>query len=89
MIIVTGGAGFIGGNLVRGLNRAGYDDILVVDDLADGRKYQNLVEGSISDYWDIEQLRQFVEKNQAFKTEIKALFHRAPVLSLRNGMGAI
>ena len=33
MIIVTGGAGFIGSNLVRGLNRAGHEDILVVDDL--------------------------------------------------------
>lgn len=76
MIIVTGGAGFIGSNLVRGLNRAGHNDILVVDDLADGRKYQNLVQGSISDYWDIEQLRQFVEKNQTFKTEVKALFHQ-------------
>jgi len=76
MIIVTGGAGFIGSNLVRGLNTAGHDDILVVDDLSDGRKYQNLVQGSISDYWDIEQLRQFIEKNQTFKTAVKALFHQ-------------
>ena len=76
MIIVTGGAGFIGSNLVRGLNRAGHNGILVVDDLADGRKYKNLVKCNISDYWDIEQLRQFVEKNQAFKTEVKALFHQ-------------
>ena len=33
MIIVTGGSGFIGSNLVRGRNRRGIDDILIVDDL--------------------------------------------------------
>jgi ADP-L-glycero-D-manno-heptose 6-epimerase len=52
MIVVTGGAGFIGSNIVRALNRAGEDDILVVDDLTDGRKFANLVDCRISDYWD-------------------------------------
>ena len=31
MIIVTGGAGFIGSNLVKGLNNNGEEDILIVD----------------------------------------------------------
>jgi ADP-L-glycero-D-manno-heptose 6-epimerase len=52
MLIVTGGAGFIGSNIVRGLNAAGRDDIIVVDDLSDGRKFFNLVDCSIADYWD-------------------------------------
>ncbi len=52
MIVVTGGAGFIGSNIVRALNRAGEDDILVVDDMTDGRKFANLVDCRISDYWD-------------------------------------
>jgi len=76
MIIVTGGAGFIGSNLVRGLNRAGHDDILVVDDLTDGVKFRNLADCRISDYWDIEQLQLFVEHNQSFPGEVAALFHQ-------------
>ncbi len=52
MVIVTGAAGFIGSNLVRGLNRAGERDILAVDDLSDGRKFENLVDCEIADYWD-------------------------------------
>lgn len=52
MIVVTGGAGFIGSKLVRGLNDAGREDIVVVDDLTDGHKFSNLVGAAISDYRD-------------------------------------
>jgi ADP-L-glycero-D-manno-heptose 6-epimerase len=50
MIVVTGGAGFIGSNLVRGLNRRGHTNILVVDDLTEGDKFRNLVGCEIADY---------------------------------------
>jgi ADP-L-glycero-D-manno-heptose 6-epimerase len=43
MIIVTGGAGFIGSALVWELNRLGCDDILIVDRLGREDKYRNLV----------------------------------------------
>jgi nucleoside-diphosphate-sugar epimerase len=36
MIVVTGAAGFIGANLVLGLNAKGATDIIAVDDLQDG-----------------------------------------------------
>lgn len=42
MYLVTGGAGFIGSNLVRELNADGIHDIVVVDDLRNPRKAANL-----------------------------------------------
>ncbi|AUQ23729.1 ADP-glyceromanno-heptose 6-epimerase [Dickeya zeae] len=54
MIIVTGGAGFIGSNIVKALNDNGYRDILVVDNLKDGTKFINLVDLDIADYMDKE-----------------------------------
>lgn len=76
MIVVTGGAGFIGSNLVLGLNARGYDDILVVDHLTNGVKYKNLVECRIADYLD---RSTFLERLQqgAFRAEaIEAIFHQ-------------
>ena len=57
MIIVTGAAGFVGANLVRGLNRLGHHDILAVDDLTDGDKFVNLVGAQIADYMHKDEFR--------------------------------
>lgn len=51
-VVVTGAAGFIGSNLVHGLNAIGVDDVIAVDDLTDGPKYRNLLGASLSDYFD-------------------------------------
>ncbi len=57
MIIVTGAAGFVGANLVRGLNHMGHRDVLAVDDLTDGDKFVNLVGAHIADYMHKDEFR--------------------------------
>ncbi|WP_427915423.1 ADP-glyceromanno-heptose 6-epimerase [Ramlibacter sp. MMS24-I3-19] len=51
-VVVTGAAGFIGSNIVKGLNARGIDDIICVDDLTQGDKFRNLADLRIADYVD-------------------------------------
>lgn len=74
MIVVTGGAGFIGSNLVRGLNRRGYDNILVVDDLTQGDKFLNLVDGKIADYLHKDDFRRRLLQGEF--ANIEAVLHQ-------------
>ena len=74
MIIVTGGAGFIGSNIVKALNDKGITDILVVDNLKDGTKFVNLVDLDITDYMDKEDFLIQVMAGEEFG-EIEAVFH--------------
>src|SRR6202008_3589824 len=50
MIWVTGGAGFIGSNVVASLNEAGRSDIAVNDILGSGGKWRNLAKRQIADF---------------------------------------
>jgi ADP-L-glycero-D-manno-heptose 6-epimerase len=50
MIIVTGGAGFIGSAMVWKLNREGMRDIIIVDELGKTAKWKNLVNLGYVDY---------------------------------------
>jgi ADP-L-glycero-D-manno-heptose 6-epimerase len=51
-VVVTGAAGFIGSNIVKGLNARGIGDIIAVDDLTQGDKFRNLADLRIADYLD-------------------------------------
>ncbi|MFV2057264.1 MAG: ADP-glyceromanno-heptose 6-epimerase [Thiohalomonadales bacterium] len=75
MIIVTGGAGFIGSNIVKGLNQRGIDDIIVVDNLKDGTKFKNIVDCNIADYLSKEEFLTRIIANQSFSKDLKAIFH--------------
>lgn len=72
MIIVTGGAGFIGSALIWQLNQSSYNDILVVDDLGSGTKWKNLAKRSIHDIISIEAFPNFLKEYQG---TIDAIFH--------------
>jgi len=76
MIVVTGGAGFIGSNLVRGLNQRGIADVLVVDDLSDGRKFRNIVDCTIRDYRDKEDFLNDILTEKYQPKDIQAIFHQ-------------
>lgn len=76
MIIVTGGAGFIGSNLIRSLNRQGYKDILVVDNLKRGEKFVNLVDCEIADYQDRSTFLKQLQSREYFAASIRAVFHQ-------------
>jgi len=74
LIIVTGGAGFIGSNIVKALNEAGEENILIVDRLGKTDKWKNLRDLKFLDY---EHKDTFLEKFErgTFDREVKAIIH--------------
>ena len=72
MIIVTGGAGFIGSNIVRGLNAMGYTDIIIVDNFGHSQKYLNLNRLRFADYIDKSELLDKLPQ----LGKISAVFHQ-------------
>ena len=69
MIVVTGGAGFIGSNLIQELNNRGREDILLVDDLSDPRKIHNIKALKFQDYVDKDKFMELF----GFLTENKMI----------------
>lgn len=80
-VLVTGGAGLIGSNLIKNLNKNGIEEILVVDDLTDGSKITNLSTVKFVDYVDKDDF-----KADEFK-DIECIFHLGACSSTteRNG----
>jgi ADP-L-glycero-D-manno-heptose 6-epimerase len=72
-VVVTGAAGFIGANIVKGLNARGIDDIIVVDDLSQGDKFRNFADLKIADYVDLDDFYPNFEEGHYGKVE--AIFH--------------
>jgi ADP-L-glycero-D-manno-heptose 6-epimerase len=74
MIVVTGGAGFIGSALIWRLNQFGHTDIIVVDRLGRGEKWKNLVRLQYHAFMD---KNDFIGKLESdyFKNDITAILH--------------
>jgi ADP-L-glycero-D-manno-heptose 6-epimerase len=75
MIIVTGGAGLIGSNIVRQLNARGERDILVVDHLKNGRKMANLADLDIRDYLEADLFLDRIATGR-IDGPVEAVFHQ-------------
>lgn len=73
MIVVTGGAGFIGSAIIYGLNNLGYNDILIVDDLGSDDKWKNLIGLK---FYDIISKKDFIDNIDNFnKLHVETFFH--------------
>ncbi len=81
MIIVTGGAGFIGSNLIQQLNAAGESDILLVDNFApsanlSGPKFLNLWGLQYADYMDKREFREALQAGDFDEADVRAILHQ-------------
>ena len=76
MIIVTGGAGFIGSNIVAGLQAQGYKDIVVVDWLGNQEKWKNIAKRELAAIVAPEEMFQYLMKHQS---EIDAIIHMGAI----------
>lgn len=72
--IVTGGAGFIGSNVVKRLNELGEDNILIVDNLNCSEKWKNLVDLSFEDYIHKDKFIEFLKKGK-FNGAVTSIIH--------------
>lgn len=75
MIVVTGGSGFIGSNIVKALNERGEQDIIVVDNLENGVKFLNIVDCEIKDYVDKHYFIEQIRAGMDFEEPLEAIFH--------------
>jgi ADP-L-glycero-D-manno-heptose 6-epimerase len=73
--VVTGAAGFVGANLVRGLNERGETNIIAVDNLARADKFRNLADCDIADYLDKEEFLSRLAVGD-FDDDVAAILHQ-------------
>lgn len=76
MYVVTGGAGFIGSNILAALEERGAQDLVVVDRLRDGNKWRNIAKREVTDIVTPEHVFDFMERHKA---KIKAIIHMGAI----------
>ena len=78
MIVVTGGAGFIGSNLIALLERNGAQDIVVCDRLRAGDKWRNIARRELAAFVQPEDLFPFLDRNAHV---VQMIFHMGAISS--------
>lgn len=78
MLLVTGGAGFVGSHVVAALNARGVDDVCVVDDLTRGEQFEHLAGCRLADYLDREELARALER-RALDGAVTAILHQGAI----------
>lgn len=78
MIVVTGAAGFIGSNLLAGLEERGIYDVVVCDVLGSNDKWRNISKREIRDFIKPENLIEYLEMH---KEEVEVVFHMGAISS--------
>ena len=76
MIVVTGSNGFIGSNLIKGLNEIGYKNIIAVDDQDDPELKENIAHCDVQDFLNIDEFINLIRNNEIDGTKIRAIFHQ-------------
>ena len=76
MIVVTGSNGFIGSNLIKGLNKMGYKNIIAVDDHNKTELKENIIHCEIQDYLDKDKFLLLLQKNKFDGAKLKSIFHQ-------------
>ncbi|KAJ5749236.1 uncharacterized protein N7511_010932 [Penicillium nucicola] len=101
MIVVTGGASFIGSNLIKELNNRGFSNIVAVDDLGtEGAKFRNLADCQITDLISPAEFRAAIRnrastlettdfratsRSQPFLSQTRIVYHYGGVSAEANG----
>lgn len=76
MIVITGGAGFIGSNLVAALEKRGGRGLAVCDVLGTGDKWRNIAKRELADLIPPDGLFDYLQKH---KGKVEAVFHMGAI----------